>query len=352
MPRHARLRNGSRELKGIVISVIIPALNEERVIGKCLGCLVQQEFPVDQFEVIVVDNGSGDGTLEIARGFEGSLNLTILQKPNSHISTLRNLGASSAKGEFLAFLDADCLASAKWLSRAIEFLRAGDGVVGAFYTIPKGSSWLAKAWYRDLPIQKQGRVSYVPSGTLLVSQSLFSEMGGFDQELPTSEDFEFCQRIAAAGYNVLSSPALSTVHLGTPQTLSAFYRKQRWHGNGVRTAFLRDMLHPGFAKTVLQTAAMLILMIASAVMVPVAVLTNKLFLLAIAPTLMLFGSFLLATRAAAVRKVWSFLFPLTLLYLVYGIARSLSFLGLNGKRAAHPAGRPAYGTCVETTRAD
>jgi len=353
MPGLTRLRNGSRKLNGILISVIIPALNEEKVIGQCLGCLVQQKIHKDQFEVIVVDNGSVDRTLEIARGFGGSLNLRILQKPSSHISALRNLGASSAKGEFLAFLDADCLASEEWLSRAIELLRSGDGgVVGAFYTIPEGSSWLAKAWYRDLPIQKQGRVSYVPSGTLFVSQSFFSKIKGFDETLQTSEDFEFCQRVAATGYNVLSSPALSTVHLGTPQTLSAFYRKQRWHGNGVRTAFLRDMFHPGFAKTVLQTAAMLILLITSAVMVPVAVLTNKLFLLTVAPALVLFGSFVLAARAAAVRKAWSFLFPLTLLYLVYGIARSLSFLGLNGKRAACPGPSPAYGACAETTPAD
>lgn len=353
MSKQIQLRNESRKLRGFFVSVIIPALNEERFIGQCLNCLVQQTIPADQFEVIVVDNGSVDRTLEIARGFDGSLNLVILQKSSIHISALRNLGASSAKGSFLAFLDADCLASPEWLSRAIELLRSGDGgVFGAFYTIPERSSWLAKAWYRDLPIQKQGPVSYVPSGTLFVSKGLFSKIRGFDETLQTSEDFDFCQRAAATGYNVLSVPALSTVHLGTPQTLSAFYRKQRWHGNGVRTAFLRDMFHPGFAKTVLQTAFTLILMIASAVMVPIALLTNKLILLVIAPVLILFGSLVLAVRAATIRRAWGFLFPLTLLYLVYGIARSLSLLGLSGKRAAQPATSPAYNAYAESNSAD
>ena len=336
-----------------LISVIIPVLNEEKVIGECLDSLVRQTLTADRFEVIVVDNGSVDRTCEITKAYERSLNLKLLQKRNAHISALRNLGASCARGAFLAFLDADCLAPSNWLSRAVELLRRGDGgVIGAFYTIPEGSSWLAKAWYGQMATHKQGRVSYVPSGTLVISRNVFSSIGGFDETIPTSEDYELCQRVAAAGYDVLAFPELSTVHLGTPQTLSAFYRKQRWHGNGVRTEFFRNMLHPGFAKTVLQTAFTLLLMIASVAMIPVAVLTNKWSVLAIAPGILLLTSLGLASRAAVRRNSLNLVSPLTVAYLVYGIARSLSFVGLNGKRSKRSADKRPYRTCAESAPAE
>lgn len=333
--RDAQTSSESTPVNRVILSVIIPALNEERAIGQCLTSLVRQSVPAERFEVIVVDNGSVDRTVETARAFEGSLNLTIMQKTDSHVSALRNLGAASAKGQFLAFLDADCFAPPDWLSRSVDVLRSGDGgVVGAFYTIPPNSSWLAKAWYEDLHTVKCGPVSYVPSGTLLVSRSVFVKLGGFDETIQTSEDCEFCQRVTAAGYRVLAFPALSTIHLGTPQTLGAFYRQQRWHGNGVRTVFLRDRLHTGFAKTVLQTVYTLFWMIVALLAVPVALVTANFSVLALAPAFLLLDSLILAARSAAQRKKWSVLFPLTLLYLVYGIARGVSLLGLNGKRTA------------------
>jgi chlorobactene glucosyltransferase len=64
----------------LLFSVIVPMLNEERVIARCLRALEAQTFPRDRWEVIVVDNGSRDRTLEIAASFAGSLNQTILVK--------------------------------------------------------------------------------------------------------------------------------------------------------------------------------------------------------------------------------------------------------------------------------
>jgi len=331
----------------ISISVIIPVLNEEAVIGRCLSCLDGQKLGPDQFEVIVVDSGSVDGTLGIVRAFEGSLKLTICQKTAVHISALRNLGAASAKGQFLAFLDADCLASPEWLTTALDQLSNGDGgVMGAFYSIPEGSSWVARAWYAGLTMRK-GPVTYVPSGTLFVSRRVFLSIGGFDEALSTSEDFEFCQRVAEAGYKVLALPSLSTVHLGTPQTLRAFYRKQRWHGNGVRTAAFRK----GFAKTVLQTAHTLLGVMACVIAIPVSLLSGNVVPLMVASGFLFLGAAMLASRTALKRRNGAVLVPLMLLHLVYGIARSLSLLGLTGKRDTQTTGS-SYGSCTERARAD
>jgi len=318
-----------------VISVVIPALNEEKVIGRCLASLAAQHIGPDQFEVIVVDNGSLDSTVAIARKFKSSLNLSVLEKKGSHVSAVRNLGAATARGQFLAFLDADCCAPPDWLGQAITLLQAGDGgVMGGYHSIPNPSSWLARAWYGDLSKRKQGPVSYIPCGTLLISRSVFNKVGGFDETLQTSEDFDLCQRIGAAGYQVLAYPALSTVHLGTPQTLRTFYRQQQWHGRGVRTVFLRDMLHPGFVKTFLLTGYTLFWTIASLLAIPIAITAYNFYLLVVGPAFLLFGATAMALRDAAQRRRFGLVFPLTILYLVYGLARCVSLLGRGRGRNA------------------
>ena len=160
-----------------VISVIVPALNEESVIGRCLASLKQQKPPSAHFEVIVVDNGSTDRTREIARSFGGSLSVTVLDRSGVRISALRNLGAAMARGEFLAFLDADCVAPQHWLRQTVDLLRADDfRIIGAQYRIPANSSWVAKAWYGDLWRMKDGPVSYVPGGDLAISRELFMNL--------------------------------------------------------------------------------------------------------------------------------------------------------------------------------
>ena len=86
------------------ISIIIPALNEEKMIGRCLESLTRLAFARDRFEVLIVDNGSRDRTLAIAESFKDRLNLKVLQQAGVRISALRNLGARPQRAIFLLFL--------------------------------------------------------------------------------------------------------------------------------------------------------------------------------------------------------------------------------------------------------
>lgn len=322
----------------VAISVVIPTLNEETVIARCLEALAAQTAPRAAFEVIVVDNGSEDGTVPAALRFEDILQLRVIERKGVSISGLRNLGAAVAESEYLAFLDADCIAPPDWLSQALELLGAqGTGVVGAHYTIPPASSWVARAWYGDMRTLKRGPVAYVPAGTLFVGRKLFSGVGGFDESIETSEDCEFCQRVSAAGFPVEAVPSLSVVHLGTPQTVAAFYRKQRWHGTDVHTVFLRNILHSASAKSTLFALYTLCCLVMVAVGAPVAVLWGDFAALAIPAVLLVGGPALLAMRAAVQRKKPGVLLPLTWLYLVYGLARGLCLLGIRSPRSARPA---------------
>jgi hypothetical protein len=120
--------------------------------------------------------------------------------------------------------------------------------------------------------------------------------------------------------------------LGTPQTVKAFYRKQRWHGNGIRTVLVRNALERGFTKTILQTLFMCVAMFSGILALPVAIRMGDPLIAAASPAGLLLGSLALAIHAAHQRRRLGLIFPLTLLYGVYGLARGLSLIGIGGLR--------------------
>lgn len=311
----------------IRISVIIPALNEEKVIGRCMESLVRNDFSRNEFEVIVVDNGSRDKTIEIARSFESHLLLRILQLTGVHISALRNRGAAIANGKFLAFLDADCIPHPGWLANASRLLEEpGSGIVGAHYQIPEDATWVGRVWCEDRSAEKVGDVSYVPAGDLLIRREVFSLLGGFDESIQTNEDLELCRRAASAGFAVRSYPQLGVVHLGTPRTLPGFYKKQRWHGTHVLTVFLRDPEKRRNRRPVilsLYTISCLILVLGGCIW---GMGTGKWLLVVLSLLVYLGPFFLIACLRTIPRGKWRETLPLMVLYLTFGLARAESVL--------------------------
>jgi glycosyltransferase involved in cell wall biosynthesis len=321
-----------------VISVIVPALNEESVIGRCLASLQEQDLPPACFEVIVVDNGSVDRSREIARSFGSTLSVTVLERSGVRISALRNFGAAMARGESVAFLDADCVAPRHWLRQIVDLLRADDfRIVGAQYRIPADSSWVAKAWYGDLWRMKDGPVSYVPGGDLAVGRELFLNLGGFDETIVTSEDTEFCERAAASSVPILAIPSLSVVHLGTPQTLEGFYRKQSWHGINVHRVFLRDILHSKSRKAMFFAVYMLTGIVAAVAGLCAGAISGNVAEALAGAAMLAMGPLALAVLASMERQKWSLLPPLTVLYAAYGVARAMCLLGVGGARKPRTA---------------
>jgi glycosyltransferase involved in cell wall biosynthesis len=320
-------------IAGPIISVVVPALNEESVIGHCLESLVRQNLPSNAFEVLLVDNGSTDRTVDIALRFKQSVSLRVLRSPGARIGVLRNLGASAANGEFVAFLDADCVAPTHWLEQAISLLQAdASAVIGAHYMIPRESSWVARAWYGDQHRLKSGLVSYLPGGNLLMSRKLFLKSGGFDETIDTNEDTEFCQRVSSLGTPIVGVASLSVIHLGTPQDLSMFFRKHRWHGNDVHRVFLRDIIHSRNRKSFFYALFVLVCEIGMLVGLSILIWTGNPRLLVACLSFLIAAPLLLATGKAVGQKRWGLLGPLTLLFLVYGLARAVCLLGMRATR--------------------
>ena len=330
------------EGRGVAISVIIPARNEEQFLAECLESLCRLDFPRESFEVILVDNGSTDRTLEIAAQFKSSLGLRILQKTGVPISALRNLGAAAARGDVFAFLDADCRVPPSWLRDATELLRAhGVGVIGAEPLLPENVTWVSRAWLGRRPVEKRGEVTYVGTANFIVSRENFLRVGGFDESLETNEDCEFCHRIHEAGLSVLAFPQIAIVHLRVPRTLADFYRKQKWHGTHVFKVFLREISALTNARAVFFALYTLLCLAGIVCGGLFALATHRFGLLAAAVAAMLLPSVLLAAQAAMARKSWADWGPLTLLYLTYGFARAVCIFNI---RAWFAAVRPVPGT--------
>lgn len=225
---------------GIVISVVIPAFNEETDLGGCLSSLKAQTLSASLFEVIVVDNGSTDATSVTAEQFLPILPLRVVSLPRRTISAARNSGAAVAEGRELVFLDADCRPNPNWLQDFLD-LAPENGIRGCHYALPPESTWVGKVWTQFQARDITGPVSFVPGGGLFLSKSNFVALGGFDEQVETSEDIELCTRAKKSGLSITSHPSLAVVHEGTPRTIMQFYRQHRWHGRHVLRIFIEKL---------------------------------------------------------------------------------------------------------------
>lgn len=311
----------------IEFSVVIPARNEERNIGRCLEALKRMDFPRGSFEVIFVDNGSSDRTVELVESFQADFSLRILKKSNVYIAAVRNAGAAVAKGRTFAFLDADCEVRKDWLIEASKAISNGiKGGFGSFYLIPEKSSWIARRWHEAHEKSPSGEVIYLPSGDLFVSAEVFQKVGGFDESIQTNEDFELCQRIRASGLPITCIPELGVIHWGTPQTLGAFYRKNRWHGMHVFRVFLRNLPALYNFKPV-ALAFYTVLSLAGVIIGGIVGLRQGTFwILGAFVAAFLAPAVLLGVRQSLSQKKPGAALPMTGLYIAYSLARASCLL--------------------------
>ena len=208
-------------------SVIIPAKNEAANIGRCLDSIANVAWPRDQYEVIVVDNGSSDATVAIAQ----EKGAQVFSKPELTISGLRNFGAAHATGEILAFIDADCTVIHSWLEKASPYLmRKEVACFGSPPLVPEDATWVPKAWFA---VRKKrvalGETDWLESMNMFVRREAYSASGGFDESLITCEDYDLTLRLKQHG-SLMCDSSIVAVHHGEAATVGHFFRKELWRG--------------------------------------------------------------------------------------------------------------------------
>ena len=103
-----------------VVSVIIPAYNEEDTIGECLTSLENLDYPLDKLEIIIINDGSNDNTKNVITDFDQKLHFVLLETDGVGPSKARNTGLDCASGEYVAFIDADCAVDKDWLNELLK----------------------------------------------------------------------------------------------------------------------------------------------------------------------------------------------------------------------------------------
>jgi glycosyltransferase involved in cell wall biosynthesis len=177
-----------------LVSVVIPAYNAEAFIAEALASArSQQEAPA--IETIVVDDGSRDRTVEIAR--EAEVEKVLIHQTNRGIGAARNTGVAEASGEFLAFLDADDLWPADSLAARFTALSEA-GADAAFGLVEQ---------FGETRAAEPPTLAYLP-GTMLVTRSAFERVGPFDERVAVGEFIDWFARAQEAGLEVATTTSL------------------------------------------------------------------------------------------------------------------------------------------------
>ena len=182
----------------INISVVIPAYNEEKYLGRCLAALARQTYPADLSEIIVVDNGSTDRTAEIAR----RRGARVVVEPHKGVARARQAGFEAARGEVIASTDADTIVPPFWLARIAAHFQA-DPTLGAVYGPVYWSDGrpIERFWLRHpvtwiLWASNRVRRSLWWGSNFAVRGNVFWEAGGFPVDWYSGEDTDLSLRVS------------------------------------------------------------------------------------------------------------------------------------------------------------
>jgi cellulose synthase/poly-beta-1,6-N-acetylglucosamine synthase-like glycosyltransferase len=237
----------SDETETPFVSIVIPMYNEEKTVGECIEAILNQSYPSEQYEIIVVSDGCNDNSEEIVRNIMKSANkfyIKMVRQENQGAAAARNFGAKSSRGAIVLFIDADCIADFRWIEEMIKPLSKNNvaGVQGAYKT--KQKEIVAKLSQiefeeRFKKLQQTEYVDFVGSFSAAYKREVFEKFNGFNTKFVMNEDVDLAYRISSDGYKLYFNPGAVVYHLH-PESLSKYIRLKFWRG------FWRTILYRKF----------------------------------------------------------------------------------------------------------
>jgi glycosyltransferase involved in cell wall biosynthesis len=218
-------------------SIVVPAFNEEQDIEASLSSLVNQSYPRDRYEIILVDNGSTDRTREIASAHAD----LILSKPDGNVGALRNYGIARASGAIVICTDADCVVSPDWIETGVDLLKKKPHhAFGGGLKPRENAKWIEKYWILNESGKSTQQRSLMGSSIFMWKKD-FEQLGAFNETITSGEDSDLYERSLDLGLEVTISPALSVIHLGCPETEKEFITRQIWHSENYISHFRNSL---------------------------------------------------------------------------------------------------------------
>jgi O-antigen biosynthesis protein len=213
------------------VSVVVCAYNAERTMDACLASLAVLNYP--DYEVIVVNDGSRDRTLEIAESYPYC---RIISQPNEGLSVARNVGAEAATGEIVAYTDSDCVADPDWLTYLVARMEASGVSACGGPNFPPPEDSLVPAAVAVAPggpthvLLNDEVAEHIAGCNMAFRREVLLGLGGFDPVYRAAgDDVDICWRFQDAGYVIGFSPAAIVWHFRR-NTVKAYCNQQRGYG--------------------------------------------------------------------------------------------------------------------------
>lgn len=196
-----------------MLSVVICTYNRRALLGECLTSLFSQTYPKDDYEIIVVDDGSTDGTDALLQEMAASPGppLRHFRQENKGSAAARNLGISQARGEIIASIDDDCVATERWMESAVPYFADGDIVGVQGQTLPAEPVRLHFFPPRfSYTIEVTKEVPNHPTCNVFYRKQAILDVGGFNEKfkMTGAEDLDLALRIEGKGQIVFSKEVL------------------------------------------------------------------------------------------------------------------------------------------------
>lgn len=259
----------------LMVSVVIPMRNEEAYIAECLRSIIDQDYPKESLEVLVVDGLSDDRSREIVEEFSQAYPfIRLLDNPHRIVPTAMNIGIKEARGEIIIRVDGHCRLASDYVSQCVRYLEeTGVACVGgAIESI--GQTPMAQAIslamsspfgvgdaYFRCGTQKERYVDTLAFGAY--RRQVFDQVGLFDEELVRNQDYELNYRLRKAGGKILLTPAIKSRYytrsslgkLWSQYFQYGFWKMQmlRKHPRSVR---IRQLVPPLFVLALLLSGAL------------------------------------------------------------------------------------------------
>jgi GT2 family glycosyltransferase len=247
-------------------SVIVCTYNRARILARSVPALLAIDYPVDRWELLIVDNRSTDDTLRVARETAGRRpeRVRVIEEPRIGLSTARNAGVRNASGEFIVFADDDAFPTSGWLRALIEALQrdsralvAGGPVEPWFDGELPG--WLGErfmpyltAWERVPEVHSLTYNDYPRGANMAFRREVFERFGYFSphlgrkgRSLLSCEEVELCLRVERGGGRILYVPEARVRHLTAAERITPEWLAQRFCTQG-RSEAIVEWRHAGW----------------------------------------------------------------------------------------------------------
>jgi cellulose synthase/poly-beta-1,6-N-acetylglucosamine synthase-like glycosyltransferase len=223
-----------------MISVIIPAYNAEKTITSTIKALLNQNYPKNKYETIVVDDGSVDKTFKIVSKFP----VKLIKLKHKGPANARNIGAKKSRGNIILFTDADCIPDKNWIKNMVEPFKDKKivGVSGTYKTLNSDKFMARFSGYeiehRHEKMKKQKYIDFIGTFSAGYRRNVFLKFKGFDTRFKTSsgEDPELSYRISKTGLKMIFQKNAIVKH-PHPDNLWK-YLKQKFY-----RAFWRNLMY-------------------------------------------------------------------------------------------------------------